>query len=482
MESPLVPFILHKIGSMRRHYQASDEHDGAQNRGHEQQQQRRPQEPDDGSRGRPADPPAVASPTSIAPTMHAAKKRRTSDTSSSGRSFSYQKSKSFEERNEERSAFTSLPKTKDDDKAKTASTQEEEEKKPRLRSDPLETGAPIVSRPVASMSSTITTASSSHAQPHLSPMRYYHQQRYAENIGSKPDAPAFHYPYGGGAAYPTPQHYPYGYPAGYYNAPQYPRPDPPSARGHPQFPYFQGYNYQPPPPLQQQQHTQYPNQMMPSAAAYPLPPRQFFDESWATPAGVSHSKKDPPESIKVTQVTKAGGGGAVNLSLTVSSPPIEEDERKPSATSSSSIQESSSRDHLKKPTSPPHAELHDLYAPMAFNDVGSLLTSPMKTPSPPSPSTQFAASEAAHLDWDAFTNSPERNPDRSVQLPHHSPVVSSSKKRTRGRHPEHHPPVRQSHSSTSATASDTRHGNSWDRRFSELVSLHFMMLNVCLPS
>ncbi|KAL7434911.1 hypothetical protein ACHAXM_004335, partial [Skeletonema potamos] len=376
--------------------------------------------------------------------MHAAKKRRTSDTSSV-RSFAYQKSKSFEERDEERSAFTSLPKTKDEEKTTTALTEEEVEQKPRQ--DPEEAGAPIVSRPVAMMSSTFSStapASSSHAQPHLSPMRYYHQQRYAEKSGSKPEAPAFHYQYREGAAFPT-QHNLYGYPAGYYNPPQYPRPDPPSARGHPQFPYFQGYNFQPPPQQHHHQNTPYPDQMFP---AYALPHSQPFDEYWTTPAGLSHSKKDPPEFFRVAQELKAGGEGTVDRSLNVSSPPMEEDERKPSARSSSGIQESSSREHLTKLTSPTHDELHDLYAPIPFSEVGSMLTLPMKTPSPPSPSN-----------LDPLSTSPERADKRGARLPQHSPVVSSSKKR------------RQSHSTsaTASVASVSKHGSSWDRRFSELL-------------
>ena len=476
MESPLLPVILYNICSMRRHYQASDEHDGAQSEGHEK---RRPQEPEDTSRVQKADPPAVASAASIAPTMRAAKKRRTSDITSSAQSFSYQKSKSFEERDEERSAFTSLPKAEDEEDTAAASSSAKEEEKKKPRQDPLEAGGPILPRPTVApiVSSSLTTASSSHAQPHLSPMRYYHQQRYAENSGgSKTDAPAFQYQYRGGAAYPT-QHNPYGYPAGYYNPPvqyppQYPRPDPPSARGHPQFPYFQGYNYQQP----QHQHHQHPSNMLPSAAAYSQQHRQFVHEYTTAPGStpaVSRSKKDPPESIKVTEDR--------GVDLLVQSPREEDDERKPAARRWSSNQESSSGDQAKKHISP-HTELHDLYAPLPFSEVHSLLTSAsMKTPSPPSPSTQFAASAAlAHLD--PFASSPERT-HAMAQLPQHSPVTSS-KKRTRGRHPEHFP-IGQSHSTTSTpsvSSSASKHGNSWDRRFNELVSLHFTMLNVYLPS
>jgi len=90
-----------------------------------------------------------------------------------------------------------------------------------------------------------------------------------------------------------------------------------------------------------------------------------------------------------------------------------------------------------------------------------MLTLPMKTPSPPSPST-----------LDPLSTSPERADERGARLPQHSPVVSSSKKR------------RQSHSTsaTASVASVSKHGSSWDRRFSELVSLHYTILNVCLPS
>mmetsp|Transcript_1977 Transcript_1977/g.3123 ORF Transcript_1977/g.3123 Transcript_1977/m.3123 type:complete len:622 (-) Transcript_1977:126-1991(-) len=478
MESPLVPVILYKIGSMRRHYQPSDEHDVAQN--DERLQQRRPQAPSDSSRVRQADPPAGASPASIAPTMHAAKKRRTSD-ASSAQSYPFQKSKSFEERNEERSAFVSLPKTIDEKDTATASNQEEEEKK-RPSQDPEEAGGPIMPQPVASMpmSSTIPTASAaSSAQPHLSPMRYYHQQRYAESIRAKPDAPTFPYQYRGGAAHPTqPDPYGYGYPAGYYHPPQYPRPDPrpdpPSARGHPQFPYFQGYSYQHP--------HQNPNNMMPSAAAaaaYSQQHRPFVDEYYRAPGSTpprTYAKKDPPESAKVTEEAKGGGGGGgeFDLSPTLPSPPVEEDERKPSARrSSSSIQESSSRDHVND-------ELHDLYAPLPFNEVRSLLTSSMKTPSPPSPSIQFAKSAASHLD--PFSTTPERTHARGAQLPQPSPVVSTAKKRRRGRHPEH-AAIGQSYSAGSTasvaststsrreniTDSASRRGNSWDRRYNELL-------------
>mmetsp|Transcript_26148 Transcript_26148/g.43157 ORF Transcript_26148/g.43157 Transcript_26148/m.43157 type:complete len:607 (-) Transcript_26148:64-1884(-) len=473
MESPLLPIILHKIGSMRRHYYDSDEHDVAQNDGHERQQQRRPQEPYDSSWVRQADPPAGASPISIAPTMHAAKKRRTSDASSI-QSYPYQKSKSFEERNEDRSAFTILPKSRDEKEASTASNQEEE-KKPSQ--DPEEAGGPIIPRPVASSapmsSSSIPTASAaSYAQPHLSPMRYYHQQRYAESIGAKSDPPAFQYQYRGGLAHPTqPDPYGYGYSAGYYHPPQYPRPDPVSARGHPQFPYFQGYDYQQP----HQHH----NSMMPSsAAAYS---RHNLDEYYGAHASIptrTYAKKDPPETIKVTEATKGGRAGVVDLSPTLPSPPVKEDDRKPSARSmSSSIQESSSRGDLV------NAELNDLYAPLPFHDVQSLLTSPMKTPSPPSPSPQFAA--APHLD--PFSDTPEMvHASRDTQLPQASPVVSSSKKRRRGRQLEHIATAGQSHGASStasvartsrrdsSTESASKRGHSWDRRYNELLEFKLL--------
>ena len=482
MESPLKPVILHKLGSMRRHYQDSDEHDVAQKDGHERQQQRRPQEPYDSSRVRQADPPAGTSPTSIAPTMHAAKKRRTSEISSI-QSYPYQKSKSFEERiDEDRSAFTILPKTRGEKEASIASNQEEKKKSSQ---DPEEAGGPIIPRPVASsaqLPSTSTmpaaSAASSSAQPHLSPMRYYHQQRYAESISAKSDPPAFQYQYRGGLpGHPTqPDPFGYGYSAGYYYPPQYPRPDPVSARGYPQFPYFQGYEYQQ--PHQQQHPTNIPTNMMPSqAAAYS---QQNLDEYYggahtSTPA-LTYTKKDPPETIKVTESTKGGSGGLVDLSPTLPSPPVEDD-RKPAARSmSSGIQESSSRGDQV------HADLHDLYAPLPFHDVQSLL---MKTPSPPSPSPQFAKAAASH--FDPFADTPEKAHARGTsQLPQHSPVVSSSKKRRRGRQPEHFAAAGQSHSASStpsvartsrrgtSTESASRRGHSWDRRYNELVSFRFI--------
>ena len=453
---------------MRRHYQASDEHEFEQKDGFERSQQRRPQEPSDSSRDRQADPPAGASPLSIAPTMHAAKRRRTSDTNSL-QSFPYQKSKSFEERNEDRSAFTSVPKMRDEKDASTAASKQEGERKRPIQ-DPEAAGGPII--PVASMpppsSDMPTGPGTASALPHLSPMRYYHQQRYAESVRAKSDPFAFQYQYRGGAGNPTPPDpFGYGYPAGYYHQPQYPRPDPPSARGHLQFPFFQGYDYQQPHP--------YPN-TMPSMAAYSQ--QQHLDEYYrahhaSSPTKI-YTKKDPPESIKVSK--ESVGGGRSDPSPTQPSPPVEEDERKPAARSSSSIQES--RDHV-------NTDLHDPFAPLPYNDIQSLFTSSLNTPSPPSPSTQVAKAAAApHLD--PFANTPKKTlAAGGTQLPQPSPVVSTAKKRRRGRHPER-TTIGQSHSaspiasaaSASRPSSSSKRGNTWELRYNELVSLQCTMLSV----
>jgi len=435
---------------MRRHYQASDEHDVEQKDGFERSQQRRPQEPIDSSRGRQADPPAGASPLSIAPTMHAAKKRRTSDASSL-QSLPYQKSKSFEERNEDRSAFTSVPKMRDEKDASTASKQEEERKRPIQ--EPEAAGGPII--PVASMppqSAMPTGPGTASALPHLSPMRYYHQQRYAESVRANSDPFAFQYQYRGGAGNPTPPDpFGYEYPAGYYHQPQYPRPDPPSARGHLQFPFFQGYDYQQP--------HQYPN-TMPSMTAYSQ--QQHLDEYYrshhtASPTKI-YTKKDPPESINVSK--ESGGGGTADPSPTLPSPPVEEDERKPAARSSSSIQES--RDHL-------NAYLHDPFAPLPYNEIHSLFTSSLNTPSPPSPSTQVAKAAAApHLD--PFASTPKKAlTSGGTQLPQPSPVVSTAKKRRRGRHPERTTSPVASAASASRPSSSSKRGNTWELRYNELL-------------
>ena len=472
MELPLIPFILDKIGSMRRHYQASDDiynnirnNDGLERK----QQQRRLQEPHDGSQVRQADPPTGLSPSSVAPTMHAAKRRRTSDISST-QAFSYERSKSFEERNEERSAF-SRPKSRDIIEASTASNDRNDEEKIPSK-DPEESSDSAMQRPVASMpmsSSETTTASS--AQPHLSPMRYYHQRRYAETIRDKPDAPPLQYPYAGGAAHPVPPD-PYGYSYPYYHPNQYPRPDPPSARGQPQFPYFQDYR------IQQQQ---FPSNMMPPVAGYMQHPPYPSDYYAAHgPAHRSYSAKDPPEAIiNATEEKKARRQGTANDSMHLLSTSVgEDDERKPPARSSSRLKESSLRGSEKKSASA-HNEMQDIYAPLPFNEVRTLMQSSMKTPSPPSPSTRFAASVSSNLD--PFANTLDA---RGAQLPQHSPVVSTSTKRGRGQNPER-TPIRQSYSASSAAsaASASRHdrlsessskrGNSWDRRFNELVS--------CLP-
>ncbi len=449
---------------MRRHYQASDEHDVEQKDGFERSQQRRPQEPSDSSRDRQADPPAVASPLSIAPTMNAAKRRRTTDTNSV-QSFPYQKSKSFEERNEDRSAFSSVPKMRDEKDASTAASNQEEERKKPIQ-DPEAAGGPII--PVASVpppSNMPTGPAAPSALPHLSPMRYYHQQRYAESFRAKSDPFAFQYQYRGGAGNPTPPDpFGYGYPAGYYHQPPYPRPDPPSARGHLQFPFFQGYDYQQP--------HQYPN-TMPSVTAYPQQQQQHLDEYYrahqtSSPTKI-YTKKDPPESINVSK--ESGGGGAADPSPTRPSPPVEEDERKPAARSSISIQES--RDHVT-------ADLHDPFAPLPYNEIQSFFSSSLNTPSPPSPSVQVAKTSA----MDPFASTPKRAfAEGPTQLPQPSPVVSTAKKRRRGRHPER-TPIGQSHiaspiasaASASRPSSSSKRGNTWELRYNELVSLRCAML------
>lgn len=458
MLSPLLPIELCKIGSMRRFYQPGDEHDDAQ-----QWQQRRPQHPDIDSRDRQGDPPAAASQTSIAPTMHAAKERRTPSFSTAP-SYPYQKSTSFDGRDEERSAFTSLTKTQryDEEAAGTAKTDQEEKKRPSQ--DPEEEGGPIMPLTADPIISTATTSSSyEQAQPHLSPMRYYQQQHYVESSGSKPDAPAYQYQYRGGISYPTTQHHHYGYP-GYYNPPQYPRPDPPSASGYPQFPYFPDYSYQQPP------QQQYPTSLFHSSAtAYSQPKqrRQFLDEYPRSTPAAAHRKNDPPSAVMVTEEIKGNiRGNLLDLSPTLPSPPVgeEEDERKPPARGG--IQETSSRVSSKRLTSP-HADLLDLYAPIPFSEVRSLLDLTVKTPSPPSPSIQRAASGEA---FDPYSYSPQAH-DAAFPLQDTSQVGSLPVRR-RGRHPELplNKKTKYLTSSAASTESSSRHANSWERRYHELVS------------
>ena len=470
MESPLLPVIL-SIDSMERSNHQGDEHDDD---AHQKEHSRQPQQqPANTSRDRQTDPPATLSPTSVAPTMRAAKKRRASHNNSSTQLLS-QNSASFEVRDVERSAFKRLSKTSDQEEAieQPRTTSDHEEEKKKHRKDPEEQGGPIMPRPIAhTASKTVATSSSDDAQPHLSPMRYYLPTNYADRSGTL-DPPTFQYQYRGSTSasflsqqqQQQQQHNAYAYPAaaGYYNTPHYPRPDPPSARGHPQYAYFQEYNYP-------QSHHLYP-----SAAAYSLQqPRQFAHDYYAAPGptpAAAHRKKVPPSAVVITEETKGNVKGEL-LDLSPS-PPVGEyvDERKPPASASgSSIHESSTRDSTKKPPPSLHEDLHDLYGPISYSEVQTMLSASMKTPSPPSPSVQATASSESFDPFSQQQRTPASNPFLQT-----SPVVTSTKRR-RGRHPEHDfssaRRQRQSIGSASSRGSASRHATSWDRRFHELVSL-----------
>lgn len=478
MESPLLPVIL-SIDSMERFNHQGDEHDDDAHQKEHSRQQQQQQQPDNISRDRQTDPPATLSPTSVAPTMRAAKKRRASHNSST-QLYPSQKSASFEVRDVERSAFKRLSKTSDQEEAieppRTTTSDQKEEEKKKHRQDPEEQGGPIMPRPVApTASKTVATSSSDDAQPHLSPMRYYLPTNYADNYadssGTHLDPPTFQYQYRGSAAAASflsqqqQQHNAYAYPAGYYNTPHYPRPDPPSARGHPQYGYFQEYNYP------QSHHQQHASNLYPSAAAYSLQqPRQFAHDYYAAPGptpAAAHRKKDPPSAVVITEETKGNSKGEL-LDLSPS-PPVEEyvDERKPPASASGgSFHESSTRDSITEKPPSLHADLHDLYGPIPFSEVRTLLSSSMKTPSPPSPSVQATASSESFDPFSQQQRTPASNPFLQT-----SPVVTSTKRR-RGRHPEHDLPSarrqRQSIGSASSRGSASRHATSWDRRFHEL--------------
>ncbi|KAL7531259.1 hypothetical protein ACHAXR_003939 [Thalassiosira sp. AJA248-18] len=388
----------------------------------------------------------------------------------------------FEQRDDHRSAFSSV---QPDDEIVPAANQDHHQQQ---QQQPTSSSPPIspMPRPVRSGEDPL---------PFQSPIRYYHnqeQQQPPTESEAEVNAPAAEV--NAPAAYPPYQYqgyppYQQDYYSNYYHQPnnmdasgmnnsQYHQHHPPYQSYHPQeySNYPQEYNHSHysyyPPATGNSQHPeyslQYPqahhqHQYYPGATHSPMPAPNTLKE---TPSAVTESTKGTTPS-SMPRGTSSTGGEGLDLSPSNSV----EDDRKPSASSDNQ------GDHVKgKKGLSPQGRRHQDYEPIPLHQISAVpvLSSSTASMPPPSP-PPYAAAAHGNAFPHAFPQDSARIQFMAPPPPH--AVATSRSSRTAHISPPRSTPVsrrRQQRtiapSSSGSNASSTGGGEgSWERRYNELI-------------
>lgn len=379
----------------------------------------------------------------------------------------YNKRPSFEQRDEQRSAFAIVQ--------SDAIVPAEENQEQHRHSSP----SPAMPRPIP--------IRAEEPLPFESPTRYYHQQQHVEEADV--DAP-YPYQYHPNQGYPPyqGQYPPYGYP-GYY-----PQPEPDSNTSammtsnqyHPPYTGYHPQEYSTRQPQEYSNHYSY----YPSATSSQHPastysaqysdPHHHYYNPGATPP-TSHSSvpdtlKETPsavtESTKGTTPSSMGrkpsrGGEGLDYSP---SPSMEDDRKQPGTDS-----EKKTRGILKKDSSPPQPQGHHDFEPIPLHEISAIPVLSSARMQPPSP-TFTASSHRTFAQAFPQVSTPPTSFADPFPAPHHR-VVAAASHDLAPPAPRSTPVTRRQHrtlapSSSGSTASGE--GGSWERRFNELFDFKRM--------
>mmetsp|Transcript_24384 Transcript_24384/g.44828 ORF Transcript_24384/g.44828 Transcript_24384/m.44828 type:complete len:483 (+) Transcript_24384:354-1802(+) len=448
----MVAILIHRICNdieMKRHKQPNDyQEEASMPRRRQDDERRSPQQPAEDSRDSP--PPAASSAAATPSSTTVPVNATMSDLTHNNRA------SSFEQREEQRSAFSSVqpggivPAEEKQDQQETTSSSTP---MPRPEQEPL---------------------------PFNSPLRYYHQQQ--QHVESEADVDAV-YPYHQYSGYPSYQNtqQPYDY-SSYY-------PPPPNqdsntsgmnsshSQYHPPYPSYHHQEYSNYPPQEYDNpYSYYPSSATAASSHHPEPaysapyPQPHQHHYYPGPGATPPTNQEPP--LAVTESTKGATPSMARKAssdrgegLDLSPSPSSEDDRKPSA--------SSVKGPLKgilKKESPGH---HD-FEPIPFHAISAIpplsasaANMEMQPPSPPlySSSVHDAFPQAfpqAPTPPVSYTAAPYAAAPQAAAAPVAPPIPQSTPVTRRQQQRTLAP------SSSGSATSSLGEGGSWERRFSEL--------------